>query len=175
MPAPQRVKWSVLKRHGGAGDIWVETGTYLGATTAFLAASAKHVYSIEPEPDLARRARERFAGNERVTILEGLSEDRLPELLHDLRGSVSFWLDGHYSEGLTFQGPTDTPIRFELSLIEKSLTRLDSVKVLVDDVRCFDPHSELYSDYPSPSFLVKWADANEMPWTIEHDIFVARR
>ena len=176
MPAPQAVKWAVLRRYGIPSSLWIETGTYLGDTTAFLAKGAKHVYSIEPEPQLAARARTRFAKHERITIVEGTSEDRFGELVAGVeQGPVSFWLDGHYSAGMTYQGESDTPIRDELSTIERNLDRLESVAVLVDDVRCFDPDNPHFAGYPSRAWLVDWAERNGLPWTIEHDIFVASK
>jgi len=173
MPAPKRVKWSVLSRYGRATDTWIETGTYRGDTTAFLAKEAAHVYSIEPGPDLAKAATERFADNDRVTIAEGLSEDRLPEILAKVEGPVSFWLDGHFSAGVTHRGPADTPIREELAAIEEHLPRLGEVRVLVDDVRCFDPTNPGFSTYPTRGWLVEWAERNKLNWAIEHDIFAA--
>lgn len=69
MPAPTPVKWNVLMRYGNGTDTWIETGTYLGDTTAKLAEGARHVYSIEPQPDLARAAQIRFGGTRNVTIV----------------------------------------------------------------------------------------------------------
>jgi hypothetical protein len=176
MPAPSAVKWAVLERYGFPQGEWIETGTYLGDTTAVLARKARHVWSIEPEPTLARNAVARFANAGQVTIVNGTSEDRLQELLDAVTGdSVSFWLDGHYSAGVTFQGEKDTPIRQELELIEKRLPDWRSVAVMVDDVRCFDPSDPLFTSYPPREWLVDWAVRNGLSWTIEHDIFVARR
>ena len=173
MPAPQQVKWAVLQRLGRPSDTWIETGTYLGDTTAFLAKRARHVFSIEPGPDLAERARSRFADNAKVTIVEGLSENELGNVLVGVEGPVSFWLDGHFSAGISHQGPTDTPVREELELIEQHLARLGKVRVLVDDVRLFDPSNPEFAAYPSRSWLAQWATRNNLDWTIEHDIFAA--
>jgi hypothetical protein len=175
MPAPQHVKWAVIARYGRASDTWVESGTYLGGTTELLAKEAAHVYSIEPGPELARTAMAKFADNPRVTIINGLSEEVLPELLGSLTGRLSFWLDGHYSAGATYQGPQDTPIREELDAITKNLDRFDSVRVLIDDLRCFEPQRSGFEGYPSRTFLVDWANSNDMSWAIEHDIFIATK
>ena len=94
-------------------------------------------------------------------------------MLSGLTGDVSFWLDGHYSGGDTYQGPLDTPIREELNEISQMLDQLNSVSVFVDDIRCFDPSSQEYSQYPSRNWLAQWADQNGLNWTIEHDIFIA--
>jgi hypothetical protein len=174
MPAPQRVKWAVLERYGAGCDVWVETGTFVGDTTRFLADRSARVISIEPSPDLARAAAARFADDPHVTILEGLSETELPKVLGTLQGgSISFWLDGHFSEGITHQGPTDTPIREELAAVAEHVDSFARVVVLVDDVRCFDPSDPSFSHYPDRSWLVSWADQHHLNWNIEHDIFVA--
>jgi hypothetical protein len=107
--------------------------------------------------------------------MHGTSETILPGLLKDLRGKVCFWLDGHASGGVTFQGVSSTPIMNELREIEASLPNFSSIVVLVDDMRCFDPSIPMYADYPPRSKLVEWAEKNELTWNIEHDVFVARR
>lgn len=175
-PAPQIVKWSVLKRWGG--DVtWIESGTFTGETTRFLSTFSKYVFSIEPSPKLAKSARRHFSANENVTIIEGLSESELPRLLKELskleREDVSFWLDGHYSAGITFQGPSDTPIVEELLAISEHLPSFKKVTVFVDDVRCFDPSITEYASYPPLKHLSNWADSHNLFWTIEHDIFIA--
>ena len=175
VPAPVKVKWAVLHRHGTPGANWIETGTYQGETTAFLARRAQMVHSIEPEPTLAAQARERFRNHDNVAIIEALSEEALDGLMSSIDGCLSLWLDGHYSAGITYQGPQDTPIREELAAVERHLGRFPTITVLVDDVRCFDPSNPGYSQYPTRTWLVEWADRNGLTWTIEHDIFVATR
>jgi hypothetical protein len=173
-PSPSWIKRSVLLRLGIKDAIWVETGTFEGDTTAILFPTAKMVYTMEPERKLFERAEARFHGNNRVRVMHGLSEEIFPKLLPTLTGKVNFWLDGHYSGGITHQGPTDCPVREELVNIEKNLSCFDSIVVMVDDVRCFDPTIPLYKDYPSRDYLVDWARRNKLAWHIEHDIFVAR-
>lgn len=173
-PSPPHIKRTVLLRLGLPEAVWVETGTYVGDTTAFLAEQAKQVYSIEPGPDLYEQARRRFARTKNVEVIFGTSEQVLPELLERLSGDVSFWLDGHYSAGLTFQGEKDTPIKEELAAIAKALPRLGKVVILVDDVRCFDPADPVFAGYPTRDWLVQWACSQGLRWHIEHDIFAMR-
>lgn len=175
VPAPQHVKLNVLRRYGYARGTWVETGTYLGDTTHVLARQAAHVYTIEPSDFLAERARGRFKAAANVEVCEGLSEHLLPGILDKLSGPVSFWLDGHASGGLTHTGPQVTPIREELANIQKHLESMPQVAVFVDDFRGFGERNALDGAYPSRSFLVHWADTNNLNWTVEHDIFVAYR
>lgn len=174
MPAPPFVKRAVLRRNGLPGATWVETGTFQGDTTDFLAADGSRVVTIEPEPRLHAAAAERFRGRPNVDVRHGLSEDVMPALLPTIEGDVCFWLDGHYSAGVTYKGPKDTPIVDELACIAMHLPRWRRVVVMVDDVRCFEPWQPDFAGYPPRDHLVKWAASHGLRWHIEHDIFVAR-
>lgn len=173
-PSPAFIKRPVLKRNGAPDCTWVETGTFLGETTRFLAGFSKFVYSMEPYDELFRKARANCRSYANIEVLNGTSEALFPVVLKKIEDNVSFWLDGHYSSGSTFQGACDTPIREELEQIQINLPRLGKVAVLIDDVRCFDPETPEFSGYPSLDFLVDWARENALKWHIEHDIFVAR-
>jgi hypothetical protein len=174
-PSPTDVKHVCLLRNGIPGATWVETGTYLGHTTEILSRHGEMIYSIEPEPKLFENARRRFGHVKNIEIINGASEDVFPTLLPRVSGNVNFWLDGHYSGGITFKGLRDTPITDELAVIADNLGHFRSVCVLVDDVRCFGPSQESYVGYPSLDFLVDWARSYELRWHIEHDIFIAKR
>ena len=173
VPAPQTVKLSVLARYGYLEGTWVESGTYLGQTSKFLARKASQVITIEPSHELVTRARKKLSKYRNIRVVEGLSEFELPKLLSDLSGDVSFWLDGHASGAITFGKPEDTPIREELHAIGRNLEYWERAAILVDDFRGFGARGDDKGDYPSRSYLVAWADAHELNWTVEHDIFVA--
>lgn len=172
-PSPKYVKDAVLLRRGAANATWVESGAFLGETTALLARHAKHVYTIEPADALYERVSERFAKAGNVTVLHKTSEAAFDTLLPTLSGPVNFWLDGHFSAGATYQGANDTPIREELKAIAENIGRLSPVCVIVDDVRCFRPWDPQYSTYPDLDYLVDWARRNDLRWEVEHDMFVA--
>lgn len=114
---------------------FIETGTYAGDTTATAIPLFDTVHTIELDPDLARRARHRFAGDARVTVHQGDSGQILEALLPQVRTSAIFWLDAHYSGGVTARGDADTPILRELSLIGRYARR--PMAVFIDDVRMF--------------------------------------
>jgi len=178
VPAPQIVKWGVLKRWGGK-NLWIETGTYLGDTTQILAQMSRKVISIEPEERLYQSAKLRFRGEQKIQIVHGSSESELENILNSLNDSdlknVCFWLDGHYSAGETFQGVEDTPIRKELDLISKHIDRFGEFLIFIDDFRCFSSTHSLYPDYPPAHYLVDWAINNGLCWTVEFDIFIIFR
>lgn len=171
--APQFVKEAILRKYAIAGATWVETGTFRGTTTRFLAGLAPRVYTVEPAPKLCERARHRFAGSH-VEVLGGVSEEIFPELLPTLSGDVCFWLDGHYSAGQTFRGATDCPVEQELAAIDANLARFGRVSILIDDVRCFLSEAADFADYPAIDTLVDWGRARGFAWRIEQDIFIIR-
>jgi hypothetical protein len=173
-PCPNIVKQCVLLRNAIPNGLWVETGTYLGHTTKLLTKHGSFVYSIEPDPTLSSNAISKFSSYPNVRIIRGLSEEVFPTLLPNLQGDINFWLDGHYSAGITHRGPQDTPILDELSEISNNLINFRNVCVMIDDVRCFNPELENYSSYPPLNVLVDWANSNSLKWHIEHDIFVAK-
>jgi hypothetical protein len=173
-PSPHYIKQACLIRNSFPNATWIETGTYLGQTTQVLSKNGLKVYSIEPEPTLFINAYNYFKKFNNVEILNGTSEQIFPNLLSKINGDVNFWLDGHYSAGITFKGTQDTPILEELKNIANNLNNFKKVCILIDDIRCFNPQIAEYSTYPSVDFLVAWANENDLYWHIEHDIFVAK-
>lgn len=172
--SPQIVKQFVFEKYGVADAVWVETGTYRGTTTNFLRERYPHVHTIEPGVDLYNAALKRFSGKN-VTLYNDVSENVFPQLLPSLSQNINFWLDGHYSAGVTFRGKKDCPVEDELNAIKENLDNFNKVTILIDDVRCFLPSSSEYSDYPSIDYLVDWARRFNMRWRIENDIFVMQR
>jgi len=172
--SPQFVKEKILLKYGIEDSNWVETGTYLGTTTNYLSKIFPHVYSVEPGLELFKAASNRFNGRN-VTLFNDVSEHVLPTLLPTLSGNCNFWLDGHYSAGVTFKGYKDCPVEDELNAIEANLHNFKKISILIDDVRCFLHSSSEYSDYPSIDYLVDWARRLNMRWKIEHDIFIIQK
>jgi hypothetical protein len=119
-------------------------------------------------------AKERFRHKGNVTVLSGTSEERFREAIDQIRGPVAFWLDGHFSGGITFKGASDTPIQFELDVIAEEAQKFERLTVFVDDFRCFAASVSTSEPYPAKAYLVNWAERLGLNWTIEHDIFVAR-
>lgn len=169
--SPQFVKERVFVHHGVPGAQWIETGTYRGQTTEFLSQLFPFVHSIEPEPGLAKAAKDKFEGKN-IEVYNGTSEEVMPMLLPKISGDVNFWLDGHYSAGITFRGEQDCPVMDELSAISKNLNHFRRVSILIDDVRMFLPEKCQEHNYPNIAFLIEWAGDHNFFWRIEHDIFI---
>jgi hypothetical protein len=149
--APHAVKMMAVKAHilrFGLQE-FVETGTYMGDTLAYVAATGIDCASIELSPQLHQAARRRFASARNVRLIEGDSGIRLPEMLADIRRPVLFWLDGHYSAGVTASAALHTPISAELQAILRHPVK--GHVILIDDARCFDGSN----DYPHIDDLLR--------------------
>lgn len=137
-------------------DIFVETGTFLGDTIYEFKSKFKCLYSIELSPELAKRAKVRFADYNHITVIEGDSGIELKTLVVSLKEQALFWLDGHYSSSFVHNGEFivtakaqyNTPILNELTIILKS--NYDHI-ILVDDARLFVGAN----DYPRVDELEK--------------------
>jgi hypothetical protein len=137
VPPPDRVKEDVLRVHAERYGlrVLVETGTYLGDMVECVKGLFERIVTIEISPRLSASARKRFKGSRHVQVLEGDSSRELRRLMLEIDEACLFWLDGHYSGGITARGEKDTPILEELDQI-LSAPDLGHV-VVIDDARCF--------------------------------------
>jgi hypothetical protein len=166
-PPPPPVKYDIIRDYGRRYGLrtLVETGTYLGDAVQANLRNFSRIYSIELGEDLWRRAARRFGHLHHVTILHGDSGVVLPKLAAELREPVLFWLDGHYSGGVTARAAEDSPILAELSSV---LSRPTKDVVLIDDIRCFTDSN----GYPSVSGLQTFIHDRrpEYSFRVENDI-----
>src|SRR5216684_6698837 len=72
---------------------FVESGTYLGGTVAFMRRFCSRVYSIELQAHLAMAAQQRFGHDPAICILQGDSSICMPQVVADLRSRrYSGWM-----------------------------------------------------------------------------------
>jgi hypothetical protein len=137
VPPPSLAKQQALKAYARRFKLstLVETGTYQGDTVDGLKSHFKKIYSIELGQQLFLSAQNRFASNPHIKIFQGNSSQVLPQVLAMTDGPCLFWLDAHYSGGITAMADTDTPITGELRVILGS-SPLGHV-LLIDDARLF--------------------------------------
>ena len=105
--------------------------------------SFRALYTIELSPELAILARRRFRQSPHIHILNGDSGQLLTTLLQTITVPCLFWLDGHYSGGVTAQATLDTPILAELQTIFAH--PIKTHVILIDDARLFNGTA----DYPT--------------------------
>lgn len=135
--APHLVKQRLVRtlaRQCGT-PVFVETGTYLGDMCLAMRRRFRAIYSIELDRRLHQRAMALFAGDPHVTVLHGDSAATLPRILDDVDVPCLFWLDGHYSSGVTARGSVDYPIIAELGHI--GAHPVDRHVVPIDDAGLF--------------------------------------
>ncbi len=114
---------------------FVETGTYFGETSRYMARFVEQVLTCEPDPRLYEYNLGRNRRIKNIRIWNKGSEECFEEMLRNIGGRPLFWLDGHYSgEGTTLTS-NYTPILHELRLI--GAAGLGGV-VAIDDVRQFE-------------------------------------
>jgi hypothetical protein len=145
VPPPHAVKQQIVSGYAstfGAGA-FIETGTYLGDMVFAVRDRFREISSIELDADLWRRARQRFRAYPHIQIWQGDSSELLPKILSGVSGNCLFWLDGHYSSGITAKGALETAVVKEVTTILGE--RIKSHIILIDDARCFDGTH----DYPT--------------------------
>jgi hypothetical protein len=137
-PAPHPLKLIIINSYLRRLHLeaFVETGTYLGETLEYIARSGVPCTSIELSPQLFAGAQKRFKRFSNVVLKQGDSAQQLPIVLDAVFCPTLFWLDGHYSAGITVGSALATPIGSELSAILRHPIK-DHV-ILIDDARCFN-------------------------------------
>lgn len=144
----------------------VETGTYMGDMVEAQKTRFNKIISIELGVDLFKKAQKRFNNDKNVFIVQGDSGKVLPKILKDINESAIFWLDGHYSAGITEKGDKECPIFEELDAIfnSKNFNHI----LLIDDARCFIGQG----DYPTIEKLTGYIKNKDEKYQVEvkHDV-----
>jgi len=160
-PPPPVVKQRIIKNYAltFSLDTLIETGTYLGETVLAVKDVFDTIFSIELDKTLAGRAQKKFSKYRHITILEGDSGEIIQDILSRIKKPCLFWLDSHYSGGLTTKGASDTPIMQELSHIFNH--HIKEHVLLIDDARHFIGEN----DYPTLRELQDFVSENRPGWS----------
>ena len=163
VPPPHLVKQMTIAEYQQKYNIsiLVETGTFLGDMVEAQKRRFNQIFSIELGVDLYRNTLKRFRRNEHIKILLGDSGKVLPDILSEINEPAIFWLDGHYSAGITAKGDKDCPIYEELNAIFNS-KKFNHI-LLIDDARCFNGEG----DYPTIEDLSSFINSRDKNYTVE--------
>jgi len=124
----------------------VETGTFEGGTTIFLAQNFKNVFSIEcDEPSFKKAESNIKNANVNVNLIFGKSEEVLPSILNTISNNTIFYLDAHWYN--------DCPLKNELQLIKKF--NLKPI-IAIHDFLVPDSKKLGYDVYNGQSFTYEW-------------------
>lgn len=168
VPPPHIVKQITIQKYQQkyGNETLVETGTYFGDMVEAQKAKFKKIVSIELGVHLFEKAQRRFRKDKNVTIVHGDSGKVLHELVDKILEPAIFWLDGHFSAGITAKGDKECPIFEELDAIlhNKSFHHV----ILIDDARCFVGQG----DYPTIDELKGYIKTKNEKYFLEvkHDI-----
>jgi len=134
---PSLMKQRIVKEYAKKFSIHtlVETGTYLGDMVHACKNTFSKIVSIEFEKTLCERAKKKFSRLAHIQIIQGNSAEVLPNILTNIKQPCLFWLDAHYSGGITAKGNLDSPIRKELRCILDQ--PIEDYVILIDDARKF--------------------------------------
>jgi len=146
----------------------IETGTYLGDTVYALRNRFKKIYTIELDHALYRNAKSRFARYAHITICEGDSGEILPQIISEINEPSLFWLDAHYSEGITARGIIDTPVSKELKTVFSH--PIKNHVILIDDARYFNGTA----GYPKLDELARYVRGKNQNYVIETEKDIIR-
>lgn len=167
-PPPHIVKEELIRDYARAFNtqILIETGTYLGDMVHAMKKSFSRIISFELDQKLAAQAQQRFAKDNHIDIVQGDSGKLLGDYLATISEPCLFWLDGHYSGGITAKGALETPIKNELTAILSH--PVDGHVILIDDARCFTGEN----DYPTLDELRSFVAAHNLQhnFSVEHDV-----
>lgn len=157
VPPPHIVKQRTLRRFAQRFGIkiLVETGTCRGHMVEAMKDVFDQVFSIELGRDLYEKAKKKFEAVPNVEIIHGDSGVELGNLIKMIDQPILFWLDAHYSMGVTARGDIDTPILEELEHI-LSAKKNENV-IIIDDARDFGSSP----DYPSIEELSSFVKSRE--------------
>jgi hypothetical protein len=141
-PPPAVYKHRVLRAYRDRFNLrhLVETGTFTGKTVDAMKNDFTTIHSVEIDKRLHRDAANMFRKFKHIKIMLGDSKDVLPLIMKEKTGPALYWLDGHYSWGITSKGEKVTPIMEELKTV---LSHFNNDVILIDDARLF-----AREDYP---------------------------
>jgi hypothetical protein len=162
LPPPPELKHDTILEYGKrfGVEVLIETGTFMGDTLEAAKRQFAQLYSIELSPELHGRVKQRFAADHNIHLFQGDSAEILKKILPVVRGRSLFWLDAHYSGGVTARGASDTPIIQELDAV---LAFSHTCVVLIDDARLFDGTNS----YPTLNELQRYLDQRAPGWIFD--------
>ena len=167
IPEVEPVKLRAVLENKGERRVFIETGTGLGSMLDAVKEEFPIIVSIELDSYLYDVANSYFGGRDDCTVLiiNGDSVGTLPKILQELTRPAVFWLDAHYSGGITTYMGNPTPVREELKAILAHPLCNQHV-ILIDDASSFG----VCEWYPTLDEVRQMAERNWMAMEVRDDI-----
>jgi hypothetical protein len=141
---PKAVK-AIKNRYGLM--TFVEGGTFLGGTAKQMSTLFDSVITIEMTPEIHQKAKASLEPFANVNAILGDTRSVLHSIISS-NDNILFWLDSHWSGGITYGSDDECPLMDELRIIFSSSLR--NYVIMIDDARLF------LSPPPKPHNLGKW-------------------
>ncbi|SKB12338.1 hypothetical protein PL11201_330027 [Planktothrix sp. PCC 11201] len=134
-------------------ETFIETGTFQGGTAVWASNLFKNVFTIELCQQFYESTSKNYEHIQNIQFLYGHTTEHLKAIVPQLQGSALFWLDAHWSGGITAGQEEECPILEELQIIKASEWEHF---ILIDDARMFlsPPHA--------PHQLEQWPAIHEV-------------
>jgi len=163
VPPPHVVKQKILKEYAKKYKLnaFVETGTFMGEMIDAVLPIFSKIISVEVDLALAERAQKKFSEYQHVTIIQGDSGSVLPSIVAGIKGPCLFWLDAHYSGGVTGKSNVETPIVQELNMLLNNSA--SNHVILIDDAREFTGDN----NYPTLNEVRKLVKSRCPEWIVQ--------
>lgn len=130
-------------------NTFIEGGTYTGGTALLMSDFFDKVYTIEKSDEMYEIARKNISARQNISLLKGDTREHLGKILAE-NDNLLFWLDAHWSGGLTYGENDECPLLQELEII---FSHQKNFSILIDDARLFlAPPPEPHKHYNWPSF-----------------------
>jgi len=153
---------------------FIETGTFLGNTAYWASQYFEKVFTIENSEKLWQQASSTYSGLLNVKFVIGDSRDKLHEIVKGLKSPAIFWLDAHWSGGITFGEGSECPLLDELKVI---VNESRDHFILVDDARLFlapPPKPHIPEQWPDIVSVINVLNSNQSRFIIIlNDVIVA--
>ena len=166
-PPPDWIKHRVILENSLSNSTFIESGTFRGSTLLFVRNRFKKIYSFEPSKKFYIFSKIKLKKFKNIKTQNKTSKNGLSTLLKKIQGNVTFWLDGHYSGGETFQGDLSTPIKYELETISKFRKKFNKLIIMIDDYRLFG-----VKPYPPKTYLINFCKKHGYSYKVIYDIFI---
>lgn len=170
-------------------SVFVETGSYLGdGIKAALVAGYNKVHSIEIAEPKYQICKDLFKDEPKVQVYLGDSCDLLGEVIAKIKEPITFWLDGHFSEGDRKLGTRMKhlcPLIQELDIIKQH--QIKSHVILIDDTNCWNGMENFYHEgfdlkmliekvkEVNSDYKISYIDGKHLDGRVIHkDILIAR-
>lgn len=155
-------------------QVFVETGTHYGATALWAVQHFNKVITIEFSKKIYDQVLKRHSQVKNIEFLFGHSKEQIQSVVPKLKEPALFWLDAHWSGGITYGEGDECPLLEELQIINNS--EFDHF-ILIDDARLFvsppaRPHK--VDEWPNISEVIKSLNSGKSRYTvIVEDVIVS--